>query len=881
MPTSINELLYDKTVDRAVMIGRYEQLLKNKVFILLDDHKVRVEALVKAADKSEKGFRALRDAVDTELHRAYTQVYQVSKRSLLELAQDQLSYSYQVMKDAAGRVFNVKPASHRIAEDLVLKRGLAGDETLSEGWTRISASERRRLEEVMRKGISEGWSEARLTREVRRGNALRISKTHAEGLVTTAITSVQAQADHEVYAANSALLDGWQYVSVVDSKTTPVCRFRDGHIYPLGDVKHLPPAHFRCRATTAPVVKSWEALNKSDTLAGVRKRNLGKLTPKQRAWYDGQAARQEAYDDWLHRQPIETQLKHLGSAEAVNAFQSGKFLASAFGTASGKPIGIKRLRQLTDSEYTAPGDTARFARAKLELDMLKLPVARPEDLLDPVIQKRLRKYYQLQAGELDGTLSLLNYRGLTLASKKAQKRRVLTTPPKEEQLRFNPVTGRYEDVRLYYPAPHVLQNNLRLVDEAAELSQSDKTFIKDFVASLQDTMGVNEQAAIADNLRIIITRYRKNPSAWGNFKAVTQSQMPFDVMNVSDAVETHLRRDADLLKKLKVDNYIDPVLGPTQLDDLSREFFSNIRAKNRWEDVTAPRIAREMRPIFNAAIPLKLRPRISDANLNLFYEKFARRLALADTPDFDQLAVQLGRDLYNAANFNGSRMEWFELGKKLLESRGVEKLYKLETFGVQKRRMKSKMSGSYFGPYYDTLAMSVQIVDPRIRRYSQLTRKVEIGLRVAVTDPTKRLHFREGFKTYFIKNRWGLYEDTRIPITSTASFADFPTEFLDKKMVDALNWAAQAEYRVDPDFFDFINKLLNFEDDKGKAKYYNSLNEYRKYIASRGDSYERFKSMEWLRGTNAKFSNNAFVDHRARIYDRGLISPQSGETLNV
>ena len=50
-------------------------------------------------------------------------------------------------------------------------------------------------------------------------------------------------------------------------------------------------------------------------------------------------------------------------------------------------------------------------------------------------------------------------------------------------------------------------------------------------------------------------------------------------------------------------------------------------------------------------------------------------------------------------------------------------------------------------------------------------------------------------------------------------------------------------------------------------------------MIERGDSYERLKAMEWLRSKDAAFSNNPFLDHRCRIYERGLIGPQSGETF--
>jgi hypothetical protein len=463
--------------------------------------------------------------------------------------------------------------------------------------------------------------------------------------------------------------------------------------------------------------------------------------------------------------------------------------------------------------------------------------------------------------------------------KRSAKNRVLNTPPNEDQLKFNPVTGRYEDVRMYQPSPAVLSNNLRLVNESDKLLDRDKKFITEIIDSLEDRMSVNERAVITDNLRIVFGRYRENKEPWANFKAVVQGQIKFDVMNVSDAIETQIRRDSDFLKKLLQDNYLDPVLGPVQLQDLHDSFLNNIVAKNKWEDKIAPKIAKELRNVFDYKIPFIIKNRVSDRELQQFYLKFAHRLSLADTPDRDQFAVALGRDLYNLANINGDRRKWYELGMSLLEAKNVSNFFEVETFGVQKRRMKSFMSGTYFGPYYDTLSYNIRIVDPRIQDYAQLTRKVELGLRVSVVEDKNRLVFREGYKTYFIDRGILGYEDTRIPITSTSSFSDFPEEFVDKNLVDALNWTAKTKYKIDEDYFDFTEKLLYFEDDRGNAKKYNDLNEYRKYVASRGDAYERFKSMEWLRKRGYSFSNHPFVDHRARIYDRGLIGPQSGETF--
>lgn len=880
MATNANTVIYDRQVDRAAMIRLYEKRVNGKIELVINGHEIRVDTLIKQAKLSGRGFDAFKEALDIEIRNTYKEAYTTSSRSLLDLVADQVSYTYQNIEKAVGKVWNTSKPQRRIAEEIVLQNPLYKNVTLNSGWGGVSIAERKRIEQIIRKGLAEGLSNTEIAVLVRKGNVYNISRAQSKALVTTAITSVHAQVDQKVYEANSKLLQGWQYVAVLDSRTTEVCAYRDGKIYDIGDYSSLPPAHYNCRSTTVPVVKSYDDLLKTEGVNQIRKRNLSELTEKQIQFYDGLTPLKESYNQWLLRQPKEVQLRHIGDLTKLEMFRSGQLTYDKFIGPDGASIGIKELRLLTDSGYAIQGDTRRFAHAKEKLDTLKLGASYPDDFLDDKdLQKALKEYYLLQAGELDGNLSLINFRGKLLHNKKATKARVLSTPPTEDNLIFNPITGRYDDNRLYQPSLETLGNALRLVKESDKLKDRDKAFILKFIDDLEDSMGVNERAAVSDNLRIIFGRARTDGQPWGNFKAVATSQMNFDVMNISDYIETQLRKDSDLLKKLKLDNYIDPVLGPIQLEDLHDNLFPNIIAKNKWEDKVAVKIGKELRGLVDTKIPLKIRARINSEDINTFYTRFAQRLALADMPDRDQLAVSIGRDLYNMANYRGSRNEWWRLGVKILDDADNKGFFTLETYGVRKRRMKSRLSGQYFGPYYDTFSVNLRIVDPRIQEYAKLTRSVEAGLRVSTINPENRLLIREGYKTYFIdRGILGMY-DTRIPITSTHSFSNFPVELIDEDMVKALNWAAKSEYRVDEDFYDFIHKLMYFEDDKGRAKYFNDLNTYREYIVSRGDAYERFKAMEWLRSKNYAFSNTPFLDHRARIYERGLIGPQSGETF--
>jgi len=868
-----NTVLHDKIVDRAAVVRLYERRLHGQVDDVFGNHKERLDKLVRDSSRA-----SLKTQLDKEFLKVSQEAYRASRNSLRSFASDQASFAYQNIEAVMGRVWKTK--SRRISEDMVLSNKLLGNKTLEAGWKGLTLGERKKVDQLIRKGISEGLSMPEIAKNIRKGNIHKITRNQSRALTTTALTSVYAQADHAVYQANEKALEGWQYVAVLDSATTPICSHRDGSIYEIGDTQYLPPAHYRCRSITTPVFKSWDSLQKLEGVAQVRQRNLKGLTKKQRGYYDGLTPLRVPYDVWLRRQTSAVQLRHLGSQERLELFRTKQLTVDKFTNPEGKSVGLRTLRKLTSSEYVPVGGTVRFATAKNKLDALRLGISRPEDLYDDqMLLNNLATYYKLQSTELDGLLSLTNYRGVLVGNKRRTKAAVLNRPPTDDKMVFNPVTGRYDDPRRYQPMPLVHTNALKRVEASESLSAADKGVIHALDKKLEDTMSINERAVVVDNLRILFTRYRKNGEVWQNFKAVSVSQMKFDVMNISDSLETALRADSGLLKRLSQDNYLDPVLGAVQLQELHDNFISNIKAKNTWEDKTAPKIARELRNVFDYRIPLKLHSRMTNQDLEQFYLRFAHRLSMADMPDRDQFAVALGRDLHEMANYNGDRLSWYKAGMRVLEAENVEKFFKVETFGTQKRRMKSRMSNQYFGAYYDTTSWNIRVTDPRVQRYAKLTRAVEVGLRVGVTTPGNRLKFKTGYKTYFVNDGLKGDYDTRIPITSTSAFSDFPEDLVDRDLVDALNWASKAEYKVDEDFYDFVDKLMHFKDDRGRASFYDDLNGYRKYLTSRGDAYERFKAMEWLRKKDAAFSNQPFIDHRARVYDRGLIGPQSGETF--
>lgn len=693
MSQSVNTKIYDNTVNRSAEMRLYSSGQRNNVGRVVDDHGHRVIKIVSEGDATGKQKRDTR--INDEIQSTYSGLYHKSAKDLTDLGATQMSYQTGVVDKHSRKIWRAEQPPRKIATEIVLKRPLYKEVTLESGWSNIATSERKRIESLLRQGMAEGKNADELAAMLRKSNIISMSKNQSVAFTQTAITSVYAQADAEVYKANRGLLQGYQYVAVLDSRTTEECAARDGKVYDVDDTVHLPPAHWFCRSTTTPILKSYADLIKSENLMQIRRRNLSTLSSKEIALYDGASPLKESYQEWLLRQPQEVQLSHLGDMNKVEMFQQGQLELEGFYEGN-RTLSLSELRRATTTPDGVEGDTRRFTFAKQKLDSIHLGAARPEELYDNESKKNIIEYYKLQAGELDGTLSYTNFRGTLIGTKKSQRARVLASPPNETQLRFNPMTGKYDDTRMYQPNPAVLSNNLRLVNESTVLKAADKEFIQDVIQQLEDTMSVNERAVVADNLRIVIGRYRENGQDWGNLKAVLNGQIKFDVMNVSDYIETQLRKDSDLLARLAKSEFYDPVLGATTLDDLGDNLIDNIQKLNTYRNSNLPKVGRRLEPYVNKAIPTFIRRRIDDSDYTNFINDFARTLATAETPDRDMVAVKLGRKLYNLANYRGSRNEWYSLGKDILDRAESGGVYVTETYGVQKRRMRARTGGRYF-----------------------------------------------------------------------------------------------------------------------------------------------------------------------------------------
>lgn len=154
--------------------------------------------------------------------------------------------------------------------------------------------------------------------------------------VRTALNHMSSTAREVTYEKNQDLIKGVQWVSTLDGRTTLLCMNLDGKVDLYdGSVRELngmrPPAHYNCRSTTVPVLKSLQEMGISEE----------GFTPSTRASMNGQVAETKTYATWFKDQPKKFQKQVLG-AKRYELYNSGELTLDKF-LDNGRTLTIKEL----------------------------------------------------------------------------------------------------------------------------------------------------------------------------------------------------------------------------------------------------------------------------------------------------------------------------------------------------------------------------------------------------------------------------------------------------------------------------------------------------------------------------------------------------------
>lgn len=339
---SINDDVYSRMLKHRALLTLYEKRLDTEINKILASHKIRLQRIV--AFSGTANVNALTRKLNTEIRLTYKKIYKEAISELNKLAGVSARFYKSIFARALTNIYKAKGVKDTIkVNDLIIKsNGTFGQQIAS-----ISILQQRRIKGIVKQGMTENKAMVNIAQEVGKSGLL-LSTAQLQTLTRTAITETSNYVSNTTYKLNDDVVQGYQYVATLDSRTSLICARLDSKVYALTNKNApQPPQHFNCRSTTIPVIKSTNQLLNTNNNR-LQKRKIAGLSDSRRASINGQVPAKTTYADWLKDQPNEVKLAVLGNQKRVTLFNSGKVKFSQFSNKDGKLISLKQLEELSN-----------------------------------------------------------------------------------------------------------------------------------------------------------------------------------------------------------------------------------------------------------------------------------------------------------------------------------------------------------------------------------------------------------------------------------------------------------------------------------------------------------------------------------------------------
>ena len=343
---SINDDILSRGLKERALLSLYEKKLDTDLTKIMSSHKKRL--VTSALKNGNKSVNALNRALTLETRKTYRKIYRNGISELKALANTSSKFHNNTLKESLGKVYRSKVYTGLKVNDLIINS--AG--TYSEQIASISLSQQRKIKDVVRKGMIDNLAVNKIAKNV--GNAIDLPAAQLKTLSRTAITETSSNISNATYKLNEDVIDGYQYVATLDSRTSMICSRLDGKVFRLDNKTGVrPPQHFNCRSTTVPIVKSYEDI-KNTSSSRISKRRLSRLNSNKRASFNGQVPAKTNFEEFLRQQDPSFKLAILGNKSRVDIFDLGKLKFTQFSTKNGQLVSISKLEELLKTATPSP-----------------------------------------------------------------------------------------------------------------------------------------------------------------------------------------------------------------------------------------------------------------------------------------------------------------------------------------------------------------------------------------------------------------------------------------------------------------------------------------------------------------------------------------------
>lgn len=355
---SVNEELLNSAIRHQIDLQKYSNSVVRRMVAILnrtdnDIFKELSAALERLTPESftVKRLESLLGSVRSMNSQAYAQIEKELSQELKDFVDFEAQYQQMTMQSLLPVEISVAAVSVEQVYAAAMARPFQGT-LLKDALQDLDAAKQKRIRQTIAQGFVEGKTSSEIVREIRGTRVLKyadglleIDRRSLQTIVQTAIAHTAGFTQDRFHQTNADILKGVMWSAKLDLRTSSTCRIRDGKTW---DLDHKPighsipwaggtPAHWNCRSTTTPIVKSFTEL------LGVNI-DESKFPKGTRASLDGQLPADQSYNEWISKQSAARQDEVLGPTRG-KLLREGKLSTDQMYTSKGQFMDLKELRE--------------------------------------------------------------------------------------------------------------------------------------------------------------------------------------------------------------------------------------------------------------------------------------------------------------------------------------------------------------------------------------------------------------------------------------------------------------------------------------------------------------------------------------------------------
>jgi len=347
MPTATNTLS-DLSTLNAHLVEQYKNLVSSTMLIFFKNMEKKINKEIKGNYDEEnltiteknKLKRRLNEIQKIELNKIHKQIMQDSYKFLGVEAKTYENQLKAVLEDVSNYI-KVHRVDSKTLKHNYDKSPIAMDKgeiyTLSSLWATFFLSVKTNLNQNTESAYTLRKTTREYTKDLNLG--YKTNENSLNAFIAVILQQAYGIAMKSVNNVNEEYIKGYIWDSVMDSRTSDFCITHNTRFWFYGhpelstlEAEIYAPAHYRCRASNPPIIKSYREL-------GIP---ASDLTKSQKALLQNSTVTNRTYQQFLDTQPESVKKSILGKVR-YNAYQNGTEVGKFF-TRDGRRLTLKQLQ---------------------------------------------------------------------------------------------------------------------------------------------------------------------------------------------------------------------------------------------------------------------------------------------------------------------------------------------------------------------------------------------------------------------------------------------------------------------------------------------------------------------------------------------------------